>query len=332
MNSFDSIKMKIPGNKFDFINLENQKLHTKIENIDERQITERHEIRSIDYGFNLFSLDKLRDEATILISAKILKDNYFNGINLNTFEQLHYELTKHKIFSISKDELIKANVLTIDCTQNIHLEDLKKCVSSVIQHSSINSNYTVKKYDNSGFVATRDVKSYKERTVAYSKFEEIGKKKKEYKNFIHEYPKALVNFTPNTLRFENNFTSFKTMRDYLKFVGEPCLGSILNSQEDVNFKMFERIIKPGKQLELFSDRYNEMSFIDMIKEIGFKSFFFELNNDLKKAKEFIKIKYPRHKHSYYYTLLKEKHSELFGSEYLTQHKYIEEIEQKLKAS
>ena len=142
MNSFDSIKMKIPGNKFDFINLENQKLHTKIENIDERQITERHEIRSIDYGFNLFSLDKLRDEATILISAKILKDNYFNGINLNTFEQLHYELTKHKIFSISKDELIKANVLTIDCTQNIHLEDLKKCVSSVIQHSSITVSYT----------------------------------------------------------------------------------------------------------------------------------------------------------------------------------------------
>lgn len=334
MNSFDSLKLKIPCENIDFFGFGNHKVSNKKQDINGNIVKEVSEVNNLAHGFNSFTYDALNNAVFLQVSAKILGDNYYQGINEKTFEQLHHELTRHGIFNIGPDELLQAQTLTIDCTNNIEVENLSKAVYSVIQHGTQNSNYSVKHYPNSGFIATRDVKTYKERLIGYSKLIEAGKKRKDYSKFEKDYPGALKKFTQNTLRIESNFTSFNKVRENFKIVGKPCLASLFQSQENVNSNLFEKVIRPGKQLILFSDRYDDLSFVEMIKEIGYITFFDQLNWDLKSVKEFIKAKYPRtsknNKHSYYYELAEKKFYALKGSDFDETNRFIKEIEAKLK--
>ena len=277
------------------------------------------------------TIDNLQNEIIIEGSAKILKSNYYDGISLNTFDQLHYELTRHKLIDISQDNLMKAQMFTLDCTVNLELKDIKQSVRATVEHGSINSNYTLKNFSkggNFGFVATRDVKSYKERMTGYSKLMEVSNTDSK---FAKDCPEAIKRFNLNTLRLESNFASFKNVRDHFK-VTSNTFGSILNSQENVNLKMFDRLIHSGKQLELFNDAYDNLGLPELLKEIGYKTFFAQFDNDLKAARQFIKIRYDRSRHSYYYKMITEKYAEITKDQRHFNNQFISEITEKLKTA
>lgn len=338
MIRLDSFKIKLPIEQIDNIDLSNHKAkHLPISETfegKEKIIQDKIIVANLDHGFNRVTIDNLQNEIIIEGSAKILKSNYYDGISLNTFDQLHYELTRHKLIDISQDNLMKAQMFTLDCTVNLELKDIKQSVRATVEHGSINSNYTLKNFSkggNFGFVATRDVKSYKERMTGYSKLMEVSNTDSK---FAKDCPEAIKRFNLNTLRLESNFASFKNVRDHFK-VTSNNLGSILNSQENVNFKMYDRLIHTGKQLELFSDAYENISFPNLIKEIGFKSFFAQFNYDLKAAKQFVRIKYDRKKHTnhnYYYTMLDKKYAELTKDQRNFNNQFISEITEKLKTA
>jgi len=339
MIRLDSFKIKLPIELINNIDLSNHKSkHLPIAETfegKEKIIQDKIIVSNLDHGFNRVTIDNLQNEIIIEGSAKILKSNYYDGICMDTFEQLHQELTRHKLIDISQDNLMKAQMFTLDCTVNLELKDIKQSVRATVEHGSINSNYTLKNFSkggNFGFVATRDVKSYKERMTGYSKLMEVSNTDSK---FAKDYPAAIKRFNLNTLRLESNFASFKNVRDHFK-VTSNNLGSILNSQENVNFKMYDRLIHTGKQLELFSDVYEGLSFPDLIKEIGFKSFFAQFDYDLKAARQFIKIKYPRteksNKHTHYNKMLNEMYAKLTIDQRNFNNQFISEITEKLKTA
>ena len=335
MIKLDSFKIKLPIEQIDNIDFSNHKskrlpISETFEG-KEKIIQDKIIVSNLDHGFNRVTVDNLQNEIIIEGSAKILKSNYYDGISLDTFEQLHYELTRHNLIAISQDNLMKAQMFTLDCTVNLELKDIRQSVRATVEHGSINSNYTVKNFSKSGnfgFVATRDVKSYKERMTGYSKLIEVANTDSK---FAKDNPEAIKRFNQNTLRLESNFASFKNVRDHFK-VTSNTFGSILNSQENVNLKMFDRLIHSGKQLELFNDAYDNLGLPELLKEIGYKTFFAQFDNDLKAARQFIKIRYDRSRHSYYYKMITEKYAEITKDQRHFNNQFISEITEKLKTA
>lgn len=335
MIRLDSFKIKLPIEQINSIDLSNHKAkHLPISETfggKEKIIQDKIIVSNLDHGFNRVTIDNLQNEIIIEGSAKILKSNYYDGISLNTFEQLHHELTRHKLIDVSQDNLLKSQMFTLDCTVNLELKDIKQSVRATVEHGSINSNYTLKNFSKSGhfgFVATRDVKTYKERMTGYSKLMEVSNTDSK---FAKECPEAIKRFNLNTLRLESNFASFKNVRDHFK-VTSNNLGSILNSHENVNLKMYDRLIHAGKQLELFADNYDNLSLPEILKEIGIKTFFAQFNNDLKAAKQFVKIRFNRNIHSYYYKMLNEMYAKLSKDQREYNNRFIQEITDKLKTA
>lgn len=337
MIRLDSFKIKLPIELINNIDLSNHRSkHLPIAETfegKEKIIQDKIVVSNLDHGFNRVTIDNLQNEIIIEGSAKILKSNYYDGICLDTFEQLHHELTRHKLIDISQDNLMMSQMFTLDCTVNLEVKDIKQSVRATVEHGSMSSNYIVKDFSkggNFGFVATRDVSSYKERMTGYSKLMEVSNTNSK---FAKDYPAAIKRFNLNTLRLESNFASFKNVRDHFK-VTSNNLGSILNSQENVNFKMFDRLIHAGKQLELFSDAYEKMKFHDIIKEIGYKGFLEKFNYDLNAAKVFISVKYPRTKNSdpgaRYKKIIEQKYAELTKDKRHFNNQFISEITEKLK--
>lgn len=339
MIKLDSFKIKLPIeqiNSIDFSNHKSKRLPIS-ETFEgkEKIIQDKIIVSNLDHGFNRVTIDNLQNEIIIEGSAKVLKSNYYDGISLNTFEQLHYELTRHKLIDISQDNLLKAQMFTLDCTVNLELNDIRQSVRATVEHGSMSSNYIVKNFtkgSNFGFTAIRDVKSYKERSTGYNKLMEVINTNSK---FAKDYPEAIKRFNPNTLRFESNFANFQHVRDHFK-VTSNTLGAILNSQENVNLKMFERIIHGGKQLELFSDAYENLKFHDIIKEIGYKGFLEKFNYNLNAAKTFISVKYPRRKSSdpgaRYKKIIEQKYAELTKDQRHFNNQFISEITEKLKTA
>lgn len=334
MIKLDSFKIKLPIEQINNIDLTKHKSKRLpiSETFDgkEKIIQDKIVVSNLDHGFNRVTIDNLQNEIIIEGSAKILKSNYYDGISLNTFEQLHHELTRHKLIDISQDNLLKAQMFTLDCTVNLELNDIKQSVRATVEHGSISSNYkidTFLSHGNYGFVATRKVK-YKERMTGYSKLMEVSNTDSK---FAKDCPEAIKRFNVNTLRLESNFASFKHVRDHFK-VTSNNLGSILNSQENVNLKMYDRVIKAGKQLELFNDAYYGLGLPELLKEMGIKTFFAQFNNDLNLAKQFVKIRFNRNIHSYYYKMLNEMYAKLTIDQRHFNNQFISEITEKLKTA
>ena len=334
MIKLDSFKIKLPIEQINCIDLSNHKAkHLPISETfagKEKIIQDKIVVSNLDHGFNRVTIDNLQNEIIIEGSAKILKSNYYDGICLDTFEQLHHELTRHKLIDISQDNLLKAQMFTLDCTVNLELKDIKQSVRATVEHGSISSNYkidTFLSHGNYGFVATRKVK-YKERMTGYSKLMEVSNTDSK---FAKDCPEAIKRFNLNTLRLESNFASFKHVREHFK-VTSNNLGSILNSQENVNLKMYDRVIKAGKQLELFNDAYYGLGLPELLKEMGIKTFFAQFNNDLKAAKEFVKVRFNRNTHYYYYKMLNEMYAKLTIDQRHFNNQFIQEITEKLKTA
>lgn len=338
MVKLDSFKIKIP---IEELKIDYSKHKARILPISEtfegkeRIVQDKVLISNLDYGFNKVIIDKLHNEIIIEGSAKILKDNYYDGISLNTFEQFHHELTRHNLIEISPDNLLKAQMYTLDATLNLEVKDIKQSVRATVEHGSMSSNYTIKNFTkngNFGFTAIRDVKTYKERSIGYNKLMEVINTKSK---FAKDYPGAIQRFNENTLRFESNFANFAHIRNNFKITSN-TLGSILNSQENVNLKMFERIIHGGKQMELFSDAYESLKFNEIIRKIGYKGFLEKFNYDLNVAKNFVSVKYPRTKTSdpgaRYKKMIEKEYAESTKDQRHFNNQYIDEIIDKLKTA
>jgi len=329
MVKLDSFKMGIPVEVFEWIDLEGKTKETKSKQKNGRLVSEKIEVKNLGHGFNLLSFDTLSNKVTLSGSAKILGNDYRQGISINTIDQVTEKLNEPKAFKIDPDKLLEyAEMYTFDPCITIDVSNLSECARSVLTYCSANSMYEVSDYYPSGYVAKRKVKGYKERQVGYAKLKEITGTKN---TFIKDYPKAVKTFNKDSLRIENNITSHATMRKWLG-IESNTLVHVLNSQNNPVYDSFQRIVKPGKQIPLFHDQFRGMSLPEIRNKYGWDSIFREFGYDLEKVLTWIRYNWAHNKRDYYYKLAKKEYGKRRTKDIKSINSYIEEISELLKAS
>lgn len=331
MVKLDSFKMGIPVDAFEWIDLEGQTQETKSLQKNGRLVSEQIQVKNLGHGFNLLSLDTLSNKVTLSGSAKILGNDYRQGISINTIDQVAEKLNEPKAFKIDPDKLLEyAEMYTIDPCMTIDVSNLPECTKAVLTYCSANSMYEVSDYYPSGYVAKRKVSGYKERQIGYAKLPEMTGKKN---TFIKDYPKAVKTFNKDSLRIENNITSFAQIRKRLG-IESNALVHVLNSQYNPVYDSFQRIIKTGKQIPLFHDQFKDMSLPKIRNQYGWDAIFREFGYDLEKVLTWIRYNWAHKsgKRTYYYKLAKREYGKRRTKDIKSINSYIEEISELLKAS
>lgn len=267
MVKLDSIKIKAPIHVLNGFNSDLLERDTKIRT--GVLIKDISQIKDVDFGFNNFSVNNLTNDFTIELSAKILKSDYAEGINLNNFDRIVNTINKNKFLNINLNDFYNsAELLRADVTDNIKI-DYKGNFYSDISAIPLPNKYEITPYDratNKGVVFKGKQTSLKERQIIYNKLIELNSVKSG-KRFMDSVNKnKIYNDFKDTIRVEGNFTSFETMR---KYIGSNKLSDVLQSNEKVNYKLWQKITKhiDAEVLYLF-DAYEGMSLREVIRRRG----------------------------------------------------------------
>lgn len=202
-------------------------------------------------------------ETQIELSAKILKQNYLSGINLNTQEQLVNEINNTGLIEFDVNGFLdNAIVYRADITDNIRPKDISKTLLD-LKIFSANKLYDVKPY-HTGLVITSKHKRDKERLTLYDKFSDVSKPIKANKELAKVFD---INKAKNVFRVESNNRSFKRLRSNLDFLSNatPYLKDVLQSERKANYNIFTKMfeIKPEPKLKTYG-------VIQMLIEVGLK--------------------------------------------------------------
>jgi hypothetical protein len=267
MVKLDSIKIKAPIHVLNGFNSDLLERDTKM--FKGVLIKDISEIKSIDFGFNNFSVNHLKNDFIIELSAKILKSDYAEGISLNNFDRIVNTINKNKFLNINLNDFYNsAELLRADVTDNIKI-DYKGNFYSDISAIPLPNKYEITPYNttkNKGVVFKGKQTSLKERQIIYNKLIELNSVKSG-KRFMDSVNKnKIYNDFKDTIRVEGNFTSFETMR---KYIGSNKLSDVLQSNEKVNYKLWQKITKhtDAEVLYLF-DAYEGMSLREVIRRRG----------------------------------------------------------------
>lgn len=299
------------------------------------------------HGLKNIIYDRLRKEYKIELSAKILRENYYDLINRNTIEQVTEKLNKNLGIKFHTEKFIdNAIVLKCDTTDNLRVSG---GIQNYIKHLSlyrINDRYQVSEYKGDSIVFKNNARSFKERIIFYDKMTELQRDK----DMLHILADSgrLAEFK-NVLRVESNHTAFRKMRELFnvntfKFKQEYInrndvkyiqLSDLLNSSEKVNYKIFEKITEknlPSLFIDYDSAGY---TFSEIEKREGMKSIILSLDGDMRLIREFIKShvsgNITRYVRRYQQLLSEMAHDELQLSERDKIFDTIKEIKEKLVA-
>ncbi len=247
-------------------------------------------------GLKSIEVNPGANKVIIETSAKILKDNYLQGLNLNTLEQYTDTINSTGLVHIKRANIDQAKILAVDTTQNIAWNERTSFSDLIhsIQLCSVNPKYSNDLFNtrnNKGLVFTGNQTSIKSRMIIYDKYTELIAKK-ENKLFLEscDNPNKLLNQVKGIIRVEQNNTSFDAIRTRLK-VADNNIVSVLNSNENPNFKLFESItsLHSLEQLELF-ERYRnkDMTIGEIVRMEGMRNIIEKCNYDKILVKEFLK--------------------------------------------
>jgi hypothetical protein len=253
-------------------------------------------------GINLISFDNKNQNLTLQLSAKVLSENYYDLINVNTIEQVFDNINKTGIVEINKQNASNFKILSCDFTNNIKGDHTPHEYIEACQLMSLNSRYKVDVYNGkgdhnnkNGIVFNGRQKTFKERCIMYGKKDEIIKDR----NFIKSLnkPMLMINQFDGVLRSEMNISSFAKIREYSNTAN--TLMSVLNSNAvNPNYKLFQKIkSKSGVQTDLFSMSQN-MKLYEIEKLYGRQTIIKELCFDMDLIHDFIKrhVKGDTHKY------------------------------------
>lgn len=289
MIRLDSIKLKLPEIYFDSIGIRNLNYYTSSKRRRNEPISGSIYLENPSIGVSMIKQDLVNRDIIISTSAKVLKENYYDGVSLNTIDQYCKELNATRAFHVKPEQLMKATVLSVDPNNTFEVEDLGNTISSIKQAGLTNGKFIIKEYGaGSGFVATKDVRSYKARMSGYDKFNELTTRAGN-KRFLQASPEALNRFKENTFRLEQNLTSFDRIKKAFKV---PCnnLGSILNSSATPNLNLFNEIISKADATTIIGQKYEDMSIKELITLKGYEGLLNNFDGDLVRAENWIKEK------------------------------------------
>lgn len=225
-------------------------------------------------GLNQVTIDHLKGELQIDVSAKILKDQYHELININTLDRLMDEVNNSGVIGIDKGKFAdKSGVHLCDTTVNIPQfkdYDLQKS-NKILKLASVGSGYTVQTPQRSHTLIYRKGSNW---ITIYDKPKDLMRDKIFRSELGKDYSKVFMDHV-NEYRMEQKLKNYKQMRDCFQIntKGTPQLVEILNSNSKPLYKAFEKITYRTKQMDLFLHNYNsDQSFNENINFMGWERF------------------------------------------------------------
>jgi hypothetical protein len=301
MNSFDSIKININDHFVQGYDKDYFNTIIEIDNLTEKQksiqkSTKTSKLLPIGIGQIIYS----NNAFTIQLSAKILKDNYLKGINLNTIDQVCYSLKD--VININPINLVNdSNVFAIDATTNLNIENIasiKTCISTL--HNSVkNPNYKADLFNsknNNGVVLWGKQKK-KHRLIAYDKYLELREPKNKDFRATLQNQSQILDHASKIIRIESNFMNLDTIRKGVTGSMQTTLSACLNTEIDINHKFLLSIVANGKnQLTIFdimnmNPENKEISGFELLVQDAIDTIIIECKYNEKLIKDTIKNRY-----------------------------------------
>jgi hypothetical protein len=239
---------------------------------------------------------RVGDDFQITISAKTLKDNYLQGISLNTWEQAITAIAP--VLDIDPELSMQGKVYLCDSTNNILKSSLEGastyevCQALLAGRANLRFNpkfYHSKKKLGVEFHGTQQEKN---RIICYDK--QLDLLKPENKLFMKALKgggSPMLMAADKVVRFETNHTAFRSMRQRFG-VAENTIHQLLHSTKPVNHDFLCKVLNmtEGAQSQLFEQvKDYQGRGLDFIYLKGIENIILELNCNDVQVKEFFKL-------------------------------------------
>lgn len=286
MITLDSNKIEAPQSVLKYFNQDRQEVVQSIQQSQGEVLGDKYTIAGVAPGFNYFELNNKKGTILLGTSAKILKDNYLQGITVNTIEQVIDEVNRQGqgIFEIDVAEFIETGrFLSVDATNNLRIDTEPLKYLEALNAYKINSKYRVdynNKKNNQGIVFQGSQKSFKERIIFYDKRVELMYKPESrvFLETVSNVPKLLKDCA-TILRVEQNSVQLRKIRERFN-VGDTKVLSVLESPSKPNYNLTLKIVKGVEQLELFGELDRFQKFYQFEKHKGMETIIRECNYDI----------------------------------------------------
>lgn len=240
-------------------------------------------------GLKDIVLNQTQGYATLEMSAKVLKANYFKLINENTIENAFENVNASGLIELDIASSIEhSQVLRCDVTTDLHISDIAKHLRSLSAYR-INRKYDCKVYPSS-VVFNRNVttKGLKEYMTFYCKATDMKKKDRELLKYVS------IQDAKNVLRCESRYANFQQIRNAIEGTDLSLL-SVLQSEAKPNLKIFNRItteIEPSdyhniQNFQTLIDMKQAYKHKDIQKEIAMASILKMCNFDIELVKVYL---------------------------------------------
>ena len=305
MIRLDTISLMIPEESVSQINRDAFITNIQIDDhTGEELMTKKAKSTYLPIGVSQITYKDERDYI-LTISAKTLKDNYLEGINLNTWERAIRGASEILDIDTQKIWDINTRILRCDTTDNIEVQDLgysKRDICQSLYENRMNQRFVSKWYESTKKLGLEFAGTQKEknRIICYDKLKDLEKtaNKKFMESLMH--PIEMRDRASSTLRFETNHTTKRSIIDRFK-VKENNLREVLHSNTPVNHNFLKKVLSTDYQISLFE----ELKKFDgdphtFIYRKGLENIIKELNYDEGQVKRFIKELYGDANYKYHW--------------------------------
>lgn len=240
-------------------------------------------------GVSGITINNQSNLVKIQTSAKVLTDQYLEGLTLNTYSQFIDRINALGIVNIDPQRAFsEGQFLSLDTTNNVDMASVCnmdkhwKEVLSYLDIAKLNDRFSTTTYStksNQGIVYKGNQQE-KNRLIMYRKFTELNSKQDKKKQYNADFFKALSNpvqyleSTRHILRVESNHTTFNAIRTRLQ-VPSNKVSDVLTYGQNPNPLMLDKITQPHRQNQLLMvfNEYNpeEHSIQDIVELEGIKN-------------------------------------------------------------
>lgn len=312
MVRIDTLKMDIPTNLVNRVKWD-AFIHTDASDMGtgQAQTYRKAKSRSLPAGISSISWQD-GGQFQVTFSAKTLKDNYLDGININTFPQALASFSPIMDIDINRVWDSNPKIYLLDTTDNVPLDMIGEThldICNALLASRTNLFFEPKIYNTRKKLGVEfhGRQLEKNRLIAYAKHLDLLKPTN--KKFIATLSNASRMFkdAENIIRIETNHTTFRSIRNRLK-VNTNNLQEVLKSSQPVNYDFLVKVLmgKSGNQMQLFDElKAFDGSFDEFVMLKGIETIINSFDANDVMVKQFFKCGF---QHNFNYHYYKKKNS------------------------
>ena len=203
-----------------------------------------------DLGIKRIEVNETTNKVILEGSAKVLRDQYYEGINLNTWERVIKGYNDTGLIKLDPVEVMNnAELFSVDVSANMVMDKEPWQYITAMKMMKLDERYEVTEYKNPGSKSVNGItfrgpqRSFKERQIFYDKEKDVSREP-ELRKHIGKFK--------NVLRVEMNLQQLKRIRHYF---GKNTLQDVLNSKVNANYDLFKKINSKASMslLRLFNE-------------------------------------------------------------------------------